>query len=261
MSNQGVSFLEVKYQMLLSYLINLTYLMSVKIKGLSIKDDPAIKRLVEIRTVLEKMRPIDQKLKYQIDKLLKTAATGAVGENDPLRFKPNPDNLQSKLHPMFCFSLMRTKVKKVVRMPASQRFINHPKLSAVYYDGDDTTKQKQEKQLQRAKKRALSSSVIRELKEEYYDGPEEIKEDKAGKERTEYEEKYLLRTAVSKKEKNAARKLRTGLDDVMRFGNISALIEEAPNCMEDGMPTKKRKKASLRGKKKGKGSKKYKRRK
>ena len=48
---QGVSFLEVKYQMLLSYLINLTYLMSVKIKGLSIKDDPAIKRLVEIRTV------------------------------------------------------------------------------------------------------------------------------------------------------------------------------------------------------------------
>lgn len=44
-----------------------------------------------------------------------------------------------------------------------------------FTDGDDTIKQKQEKQLQRAKKRALSSSVIRELKEEYYDGPEEIK--------------------------------------------------------------------------------------
>lgn len=29
--------------------------------------------------VLEKMRPIDQKLKYQIDKLIKTAATGGPG--------------------------------------------------------------------------------------------------------------------------------------------------------------------------------------
>ena len=31
--------------------------------------------------VLEKMRPIDQKLKYQIDKLIKTAATGSAGNN------------------------------------------------------------------------------------------------------------------------------------------------------------------------------------
>jgi len=30
--------------------------------------------------VLEKMRPIDRKLKYQIDKLIRTAKTGVVGE-------------------------------------------------------------------------------------------------------------------------------------------------------------------------------------
>jgi hypothetical protein len=39
-----------------------------------------IKRLVELRTTLEKIRPIDQKLKYQVDKLLKTAAGAAAAE-------------------------------------------------------------------------------------------------------------------------------------------------------------------------------------
>ena len=48
---QGVSFLEVKYQLLLGYLVDLTLLMSNKLRGNSIQDDPCIDRLVEIRTV------------------------------------------------------------------------------------------------------------------------------------------------------------------------------------------------------------------
>lgn len=79
------------------------------------------------------MRPLDQKLKYQIDKLVRTAVTGSLGKivtqqlcflwlkwvyivyavceatysdptlhyfsakNDPLHFRPNPDNLVSKV--------------------------------------------------------------------------------------------------------------------------------------------------------------------
>lgn len=50
-----------------------------------------IDKLVELRTVLEKMRPIDQKLKYQVDKLLRQAADGK-GEADPLRHRANLDN-------------------------------------------------------------------------------------------------------------------------------------------------------------------------
>ena len=48
---QGVSFLEVKYQVLLSYLRDLTFLMYHKCQGKSIQDNPAIDRLVEMRTV------------------------------------------------------------------------------------------------------------------------------------------------------------------------------------------------------------------
>lgn len=47
---------------------------------------------MEIRTVMEKIRPIDSKLKYQIDKLVRTATSGIV-EADPLRHRANPDNL------------------------------------------------------------------------------------------------------------------------------------------------------------------------
>lgn len=102
----GLSFLEVRYHMLLTYLINLTYIVlrkcsgkhffSTKIKtlnhftwfkGKKIERDPSIDRLIEIRTVLEKIRPIDSKLRYQIDKLVKTAMTGTSSSKDPINFK------------------------------------------------------------------------------------------------------------------------------------------------------------------------------
>lgn len=94
-TDKGLSFLEMKYHMLLSYLINLTYIVLRKCSGERIEGDPSIDRLIEIRTVLEKIRPIDSKLKYQIDKLVKTAVTGATNSQDPINFKPNPDALIS----------------------------------------------------------------------------------------------------------------------------------------------------------------------
>jgi hypothetical protein len=35
-------------------------------------------QLVKLRVYMEKMKPIDQKLKYQIDKLVRLAVTGAA---------------------------------------------------------------------------------------------------------------------------------------------------------------------------------------
>lgn len=91
-TDQGLSFLEMKYNMLLSYLINLTYVILRKCSGEKIEGDPSIDRLIEIRTILEKIKPIDQRLKYQIDKLVKTSMSGC-NENDPTSFKANPGNL------------------------------------------------------------------------------------------------------------------------------------------------------------------------
>ena len=43
-----------------------------------------------------------------------------------------------------------------------------------FLDGDLSIKDKLELAKEKAKRRALSSSIIRELHDEYYEGPEEI---------------------------------------------------------------------------------------
>jgi len=68
----------------------------LKAEGKPVKDHPVIDQLVKLRVLLEKVRPLDQKLKYQIEKLLKIAALGVISQdvNDPTRFKPNPNNMK-----------------------------------------------------------------------------------------------------------------------------------------------------------------------
>lgn len=44
---------------------------------------------------------------------------------------------------------------------------------------DNNEEEREQRLLERAKKRALSSSVIRELKDQYTDAPEEIREGRA----------------------------------------------------------------------------------
>jgi hypothetical protein len=115
--NKGISYLQVKLQLLLNYSMNISFYLALKAEGKSVKDHPVIDHLVKLRTILEKTSPLDKKLKYQIDKLLKTAAIGNINhrkkpfsicfflliylffslihkvENDPRRFKPKLEAL------------------------------------------------------------------------------------------------------------------------------------------------------------------------
>ena len=104
-TKEGISYLDTKHLLMLSYCINIAFYLLLKAEGRPVKDHPVVLRLVEIRTYIEKLRPIDKKLKYQIDKLLKMAKEGVTGEEedadgageDPLQFRPNPDALVSKV--------------------------------------------------------------------------------------------------------------------------------------------------------------------
>ncbi|KUJ16993.1 uncharacterized protein LY89DRAFT_684980 [Mollisia scopiformis] len=78
----GISLLDVKNELFLSYLQNLVFLIILKLRhhkgdieeqdeGL---DDSVVKKLVELQVHLEKgVRPLESKLKYQIDKVLRAA--------------------------------------------------------------------------------------------------------------------------------------------------------------------------------------------
>lgn len=93
----GISLLDIKSELLLSYLQNLVFLILVKLRNhaqssldpndaaedentdLNVADD-VVKKLVELRVYLEKgVRPLEAKLKYQIDKVLRAAETADRG--------------------------------------------------------------------------------------------------------------------------------------------------------------------------------------
>lgn len=214
-TDKGLTFLEMKYQMLLSYLINLTYIVLRKCSGERIESDPSIDRLIEIRTVLEKIRPIDSKLKYQIDKLVKSAVVGAVSEDDPQTYRANPNNLVSKIDNSEEESSETSDVEGKKEKVKSNIYVP-PKLAAVHFDEVSRT-EADKKMKEKSKKQFLNSSVMRELREEYSEAPLEVSSgnhikqsiSKYEQEKTEYEENYLTRLPVTKAEKNRRKKVTT----------------------------------------------------
>ncbi|MCJ1275363.1 hypothetical protein MMC21_003166 [Puttea exsequens] len=98
--SDGISLLDTKNELLLSYLHNLVFLILIKLRSQKENandsaDDAlggeARKKLVELRVYLEKgIRPLEGKLKYQIDKLV-LAATDATN-------KPASNGVARHLH-------------------------------------------------------------------------------------------------------------------------------------------------------------------
>ncbi|KAK1152947.1 neuroguidin [Acipenser oxyrinchus oxyrinchus] len=265
---KGLSFLELRYQLLLLYLQDLTHLLLKKVEGRSLRGDSGIERLLELRTVLEKMRPIDQKLKYQIDKLVRTAVTGTLGENSRFSLSPQqcPIVLLSDSEEEGNEGEDGEDCGKRESSGPTRKYIP-PRLAPMPYDGDQTDADRQKQVLERAKKRALSSSVIRELREQYSDAPEEIREHqdftsaRQGHEeqhRRLYEESMMVRLNLSKKERVSRKRGMLGMTSQLRslthFRDISPDWGRASGeiCGGDlGNPRPKKKKGMKRKPKEG----------
>lgn len=266
---KGISFLELKNFTLLGYLIDVTYLILRKCKGLSIEGNTAIDRLVELRTTLEKMKPINYKLKYRIDKVIRAANTGAIHSDDPLQLRPKPTDLilneggeneeevdedqeSDEAHEDGPSTSKAAKKNNNVYVP--------PKVSAMHYNEDDSAETRKQRLLDKAKRRAMSTSVIQELRNEFDEAPEEIVEatigkknqNKMAKERQRYEEEYLVRLNVTKKQRSAESG-RHGLTtlsslgrDITRFENVSVLDQDHPD--EEAFGRKRKATGSTPGK-------------
>lgn len=69
-------------------------------------------RLVETRTVLERIRPLEYKLKYMMEKLVKAALTGVTDESNPTQFRANPHNMVDNVRPNnYCLLQMFIKLQ------------------------------------------------------------------------------------------------------------------------------------------------------
>ncbi|KAE9554987.1 hypothetical protein FO519_001805 [Halicephalobus sp. NKZ332] len=213
-TKEGISFFDVKNHELLAYLADLSFLMSKMSMGTSIEGDPAIDRLLKRRIILEKMKPIESKLRPQVDRLVGVKSASTATQTMRARPDQNP--------------------KKYVP----------PKIRAMQYEGDE--EEKTQRRVEQAKKRMMQSSLIRDLHAQYSEAPEEIfdehklKESRSEVERRQYEENYLVRLQVSKKQLAAEQKKRQkdDLTALLSFGDYMGNRDEKEGPKKNG---KKRK--------------------
>ncbi|KAF7588502.1 hypothetical protein BBP40_005638 [Aspergillus hancockii] len=95
----GISLLDTKNDLLLSYVHNLVFLMLFQLRGLSEAQnedaetnqsvrDETVKKLNELRVYLDRgVRPLESRLKYQIDKVIKAAEDAERAERTAMKTK------------------------------------------------------------------------------------------------------------------------------------------------------------------------------
>lgn len=89
----GLDFLHVKNSLLLTYLIELVLYKKAKNEGGDVESN----RLIELKTALEKVRPLEKKMRYQLEKLLSANTDSATfASGDPLSFRPNLEAMKDE---------------------------------------------------------------------------------------------------------------------------------------------------------------------
>jgi len=238
----GLDFLEVKNSLLLSYLIDMTQLMRSSKRKNAEEVSSALTRLNEMRVTFEKLRPMEKKLQYQIDKLLSYATSSsfassadvAPGNEDPLSFRPNPGAMEAS-------SDKEPGLKKASH--SKQKTYQPPKLSSMQFHDRELREEKEEKDSRNNRNRMRQSELLQGLKAQYGDKPEE--EDTSGgglgkqreksrklvereKEKEKFEEQHLRRLVTSRKDRTdksqMMRQEMSNLDAISNLGDLSSGI-------------------------------------
>ena len=243
----------MKQQLLLNYCLNLTYYLLLKAEGRAVKDHPVIGQLLELRAALEKMRPLDAKLKYQLDRLLQLAAAAPIeaeggvgnGQKDPLSFRPNPDALVGKTGGGGDLEEDEEEEGEEGEGGESRGGVYRPpRMAAVPYEegegaeGGRKKKGKEEAAARKNLEKLRRSELLQTLTEQFSDKPELVAErgnmrtaaqqkvEDAEEERRRFEEDRFIRLVTSKKDKKArkaADQQATRLETIADIGDFHEL--------------------------------------
>lgn len=240
-TKNGLSYLESKHLLLLFYCQCIVFYILLKANGRSVENHPVIARLIEIRLFLEKIRPIDKKMRYQIEKLLKLAngiSSGAADEDsaavpDDLLYRPNPDML----------------VAKVDEGSLGEEAIYRPPMiaPAAMEEEKILKNRKSESRAQRdALQKASRSTLLKDLANDLEGRPEEIKEfvGPESKEmtrelsrlqaRAQAEENMFARVPLSRVEKKRVKHLKQSRNGLLGMlddfdDDVSYLVDKEEN--------------------------------
>lgn len=222
----GISYLEAKHLLLLNYCQSLVYYTLRKAKGLSIEKHPVVRSLIEIRLFLEKIRPIDKKMEYQIQKLTRDSGRAVeqlnLKENeseatekseDLLRYHPKPEMLVSR------YDMMAEDGSGAYRPP---------KIAPTIMEEDKMSKQernalRREKETQRRAKEGYMKDLVDDMEGR----PEEVRENVGNEsrefiryqqqweERARREEELFVRAPITKMEKKKEKHLKKSRDGLL----------------------------------------------
>ena len=196
------SYLDLKINLLLNYYTN--YISKLYQDSKEVSSELTVKNLIQHRCCIERLKPLDKKLQYQLEKI----AQGNI-DND-LKLKPNPAGMDSQL---------RVNEKPGIYKP--------PKIQAAIFEEKGGKNQRDEKRL---KTKLARSALIKNLKEEFDDVPIEIKSGKNKRLREiedmqrEFEEEHFSRVQLSKNELRLRRKMARE-DDEENDEDLGALMK------------------------------------
>ena len=216
----GISYLDGKSNIMLSYLINLIFYSLNKTSGKSIKNHELLKKLVYCKTILERSKVIDLKLKSQIERLLK------LGEKDLKEFEENKetrvksDQNENNFRPRILDqedeensqeedaiddseNLKDENEKKKLKYKVQKNF-------SEFFETKDENKARHKKIL-KMKEKIRGSEYYNELKDSFMETPKEIHSKNTEYEKfmtqvEDYENENFTRVKINKREMKMIKK-------------------------------------------------------
>eukprot|EP00210_Caulerpa_lentillifera_P008672 g8271.t1 len=233
-TSEGLTYLKVKHCLLLHYCICILFYILLKLEGMSIEGHPVILRLVEIRTYLEKLKPMEMRLQPQVDKLLKAITlaqedSNHEAEGDEEELAPRPEEL----------------IPKTTGNNDADEVYRPPKINPVTMEEPKTKGRRNN----RAKVSTVDDSMVDEIVREITGAPEELPSGNAPLEKMKSllaarkaqeqsaleEENYSRLTNSSKKSKDQRKKEHYG---GVAFEDFANDIEETVNAIQSGTTLK-----------------------
>lgn len=230
-STKESCYMEMKTQLMLSYLICLMYYLLLKVRGAPVAGHPVVDRIIWIRTLLQKLRPVDERLAYQMSKLLQWVDTRKK-EDTATEAAPDPHALR----PGVLALGVEDEEEEADAAEADAQddgVYRPPRVSSVEYTGDHITeKDRAERDLEKTRERLNRSEFVRSLREEFTDAPVEVGLETRSAaaqramrklaEREAYEEDNMTRLRTSKREQKEMRRL---LEDGKKPSGVDSLAD------------------------------------
>ena len=252
----GVQYLEVRHQLLLTYLVLLGFYLLQKAMGGSVAGHPVIEQLIRVRTLLEKASALHGRVKFRIDRLLRAAKTGKDGSADAGPLRPNPAALAAHDEDLGSEDESDDSQAEGAYKPLRR--------TAVHYDDvDGAGAAKLEREQARRAARLKSSRMLAELREEMSEKPAELASADLGSgavsgksaldrrlealaaERQAFEEDYFVRLNVSKKEKKLRKRRERERARLAALGDLEdfSALQDTAEAMAAAVPLKSSAKA------------------